>query len=74
MTAPDALAISLPSAPLSEQVPAAEITERLALFYSSGDHGCFVAVQDGVVVGWVDVLHVQMLISPRFFAEIGASS
>ena len=71
MTDADALAVSLLSAQLSEQIPAAEITERLALLCSSGDHGCFVAAQDGVVIGWVDVFRVHMLISPRFFAEIG---
>ena len=71
MTAGDALAVSLLSAQLSEQVPATEITERLALFSFRDDHGSFVAAQDGVVAGWVDVFGVHMLISPRFFAEIG---
>ena len=71
MTAADALAVSLLSAQLSEQVPAAEIAKRLALFGSSHDHGCFVAEINGIVLGWVDVFPVHMLISPRFFAEIG---
>lgn len=71
MNAADAPAVSRLSAQLSERVPAAEIAERLALFHFREDHGCFAAAQAGVVVGWVDVFRVQMLISPRFFAEIG---
>ncbi len=70
MTAADSLAVSLLSAQLSEQVPAAQIAERLAA-HVSHDHGCYVAEQNGVVLGWVDVFRVHMLISPRFFAEIG---
>lgn len=45
------------------------IAERLESFASH--HGCYVAERDGVVVGWVEVLGVHMLVSPRFFAEIG---
>lgn len=71
MSAADAPAVSRLSAQLSERIPAAEIAERLALFHSRDDHGCFVAEQNGVVLGWVDVFRVHMLISPRFFAEIG---
>ena len=71
MTAADALAVSLLSAQLNEQVPAAEIGERLASIHFSASHGCYAAEQDGIILGWVEVFGVHMLISPRFFAEIG---
>ena len=45
------------------------IVERLES--SAHDHGCYVAEQDGAVIGWVEIFGVHMLISPHFFAEIG---
>lgn len=71
MTAADAPAVAALSEQLSEPIPAATICERLASPHFSNDHGCYVAEQSGVLLGWVDVFRVHMLISPRFFAEIG---
>lgn len=71
MTAADAPAVSRLSAQLSDPIPAVTISERLASPQMIEDHGCYVAEQAGVILGWVDVFRVHMLISPRFFAEIG---
>lgn len=71
MMGADAPAVSLLNAQLSDPIPAGTIAERLASFHLSEDHGCYIAEQGGVILGWVDVFRVHMLISPRFFAEIG---
>lgn len=71
MTAADAPAVAILSEQLSDPIPSATISERLASPHFTEDHGCYVAEQDRVVLGWVDVFRVHMLISPHFFAEIG---
>lgn len=71
MTAADAPSVAALSTQLSDPIPAAMIRERLASPKFTEDHGCYVAEQAGVISGWVDVFRVHMLVSPRFFAEIG---
>ena len=71
MTTADAPAVAALSTQLSDPIPAATVLERLDSFRFSEDHGCYVAEQDGVVLGWIDVFRVHMLISPRFCAEVG---
>jgi len=70
MTRADAPAVASLSTQLSyDHTPTSLIAERLGSF--APDHGCYVAEQGGAVVGWVEVFGVHMLISARFFAEIG---
>ncbi len=70
MAAADAAAVAALCTQLGyDHTPPSLIAERLESF--ALDHGFYVAEQGGGVIGWVEVFGVHMLISPRFFAEIG---
>ena len=72
MTAADAPAVALLATQMGyDLLPATTIAARLEEFAARQGHGCFVAECKGAVLGWVDVFGVSMLISPRFFAEVG---
>ena len=72
MTAADAPAAALLGTQMGyDLLPHSTLAARLAEFALSRTHGCYVAEYAGAVLGWVDVFGVSMLISPRFFAEIG---
>jgi len=70
MTTADAPAVAALCTQLGyDHTPPTQIAERLES--SAPDHGCYVAEQNGAVIGWVEVFGVHMLVSPHFFAEIG---
>ena len=71
MTAADAPTVAALSAQLGYPISPTVIAERLDMLAQSSEHGCFVAEEDGVVIGWTHVFGVHMITSPHFFAEIG---
>ena len=71
MDSEDAAEVAALSAQLGYSVPSTTIRERYKRITRDSDNGLFVAEFAGGIVGWVHVLGVHYLESPRSFAEIG---
>jgi len=71
MTAEDADAVATLSGQLGYPMTPSRIQKRYKMIIHNPDNGLFVAERDGIILGWVHVLGVHYLESPRSFAEIG---